>query len=159
MSPFITAIFFCLIALIVLVTLIDFIFTRKIKNVLIKLSILIIIIFTLVLTTGFPKTRTTFGGTSSEFALIIICLSTVLGMVSDYFFYRKGKFSWRSFLKPLALGLTSILIPLVGLIQGISSFTFFQLIGLSLLAYQNGLYWKSFHEHTKSQYSRKIQQK
>lgn len=131
--------------------LIDLMINRSWKYFIIEASILIIVIIVLYLTTGFPTTiRQPFGGISPVLAIAIMFVCTILGIASRYFFYQKGNFSWRSFLKPMFIS-PIVLLPLLGSVQGVSSFESIQLISFGILAFQNGFFWNAVLEHTKTQ--------
>lgn len=150
MSEFITTALLVFIGLFCCIILIELIMTRKIKRTLLEVAILAVIVVILRLTTGFPATRTSFGSESPALALFVICFGTILGMVAQYFFYLKGKFSWRAFLKPLFIS-PMILLPLVGSIQGATRFETMQILSIGFLAFQNGFFWQVVFEHAKNQ--------
>jgi len=124
-----------------LIIILDLILTRAVKRCIIEVIILIAVIVLLNVTTGFPAYKQGFGGVSLIVAIGIMLVCTVLGMAARYVFYQGEKFSWWSFLRPLAIS-PLILLPLIGTMQGISEFEHIQLISFGVLSFQNGFFWR-----------------
>ena len=116
---------------------------------LLLLNLLLIFLFLLILnfTTGFPKYVISFGSVTPIFSIITLFLSTCFGIAAWY--YRNTK-------KPNFLDLSKtlvispiILIPMIGTVQGSSSIEAVQMFTLSLLAFQNGYFWKTILDRSK----------
>jgi hypothetical protein len=130
--------------------IIEIIISRAVKRFVVQAVILLGVILLLRLITGFPKITTAFGGVSPVIAIGIMFVCTVLGIAAHYFFHLKGRFSWRTFLKPLIIS-PIVLLPLIGSVQGTSDIETIQLISFGFLAFQNGFFWKEVLEHAKVQ--------
>lgn len=103
------------------------------------------------LTLGFPtNTVQAFGGISPIRLIGIMFVCTILGVAARYFFYLEGKFSWLDFLKPMFIS-PIVLLPLLGTIQGATSFETIQTISFAILSFQNGFFWKVVLENAKKQ--------
>jgi len=100
------------------------------------------------LTTGFPVPVRAFGGFSPLPAIAIMFACVLAGIAARYVFSRKGRFSWRSFLKPLVIS-PIVLLPLLGSLQGITNLEPIQLVSFALLSFQNGFFWETVLEHAK----------
>lgn len=150
MSPIITYLLMIFLVLFGIFIIIEFIISRAVKRFIIQVVILLGVIVVLRVTTGFPATRVAFGGVSPITATGIMFICTLLGIAAHYFFYLKGGFSWRTFLKPLVTS-PIVLLPLIGSVQGTSGVESVQMISFGVLAFQNGFFWKEVLEHAKSQ--------
>ncbi len=124
-----------------IIIIIDLALYQAIKRCLIEGIILVIILALLHITTGFPIPKQAFGDVAPILAIGIMFLSTLLGMIGRYIFYKKGGRSWRSFLKPLGIA-PIIFLPLIGTVKGVTKLDPIQLISLAVLAYQTGFFWK-----------------
>jgi len=110
-----------------IVIIVHAIYSHEITRCSIEAGILIGVAVLLNRGTGFPIPKQPFGGIPPLPAIGIIFFCTILGTGGRYLFYKKGKFSWESFLKPV--GIAPILfLPLIGAVKGISEFDFIQLL-------------------------------
>jgi hypothetical protein len=150
MSPIITYLLMIFLVLFGIFSIIEFIISRAVKRFVIQVVILLGVIVALRVTTGFPAARVAFGGVSPITAIGIMFICTFLGIAAHYFFYLKGRFSWRTFLKPLVTS-PIVLLPLIGSVQGTSDIESIQLISFGFLSFQNGFFWKAVFEHAKNQ--------
>ena len=150
MSPIITYLLIIFLALFCLFITIELIISRAIRRFIIQAVILLGVIVFLRVTTGFPATRVAFGGVSPVIAIGIMFVCTLIGIAAHYIYYMKGKFIWRTFLKPLVIS-PIVLLPLIGSVQGSPSLEPVQMISFGVLAFQNGFFWKEVFEHAKSQ--------
>lgn len=142
-------------ALYAVIIVIDFIASpRATKRCAIEGTTLLGVFVLLNRTTGFPTPKGAFGGLSQIWAIVIMLICVLCGMMAQYFFYRR-KFTWRAFLKPFCVS-PIILFPLIGTIQGILEFETIQLISFGLLSFQNGFFWKELFE--KVQREKKLQE-
>lgn len=140
MTRFSILIFISFLALFELIMIYDLIKWKKIKFFLIQFFLICLFMIILHYTTGFPKSRISFGNSTPLYVLVILLISILLGMISNYFFYQEN-FKLRDFLRPFLIS-PIILLPLIGTIQG-TKVEIIQLISISILAYQNGFFWKS----------------
>jgi hypothetical protein len=150
MSPLIIYSLMFFLGAFALYIIIEFIVSRAVIRFVIQTAILLAVIVLLRVITGFPKIITAFGGVSPIIAIGIMFVGTVLGIVGHYFFHLKGRFSWRTFLKPLIIS-PIVLLPLIGSVQGTSNIENIQLISFGFLSFQNGFFWKEVLEHAKPQ--------
>jgi hypothetical protein len=152
MSPIITNALVAFIVLFFITTLIEFLRKHYFKRFLFEILLIIGFIIILNITTGFPipSSRQAFGGVSPLVAMGIMFVCTILGIMAHYFFYLKGKFSWRKFLKPLFIS-PIVFLPLIGSVQSISSLESIQMISFAILAFQNGFFWKEVFERGQHQ--------
>jgi hypothetical protein len=97
---------------------------------------------------GFPTIRQSFSGTTTAHTVFVMYLCVVLGTVASYIFYLKGRFSWKSLVRPLAVS-PLVLLPLMGTLQGRSEIDDVQLIWFGLLAFQNGFFWRVVFDRAK----------
>jgi len=150
MSPIITYLLMIFLGLFGLFIVIELITSRSVKRFLVQAIILFVVIVILKTTTGFPATSRAFGGISPLNAIGVMFVCTLFGIAAHYFFHLKGKFSWRTFLKPLVIS-PIVLLPLIGSVQGNTNIETFQLISFGFLAFQNGFFWREVFEHAKTQ--------
>ena len=150
MSPLITYSLMFFLGAFALFIIIEVIVSRAVIRFVIQTAILLAVILLFRVITGFPKITTAFGGVSPIIAIGIMFVCTVLGIVGHYFFNLKGRFSWRTFLKPLIIS-PIVLLPLIGSVQVTSDIENIQLISFGFLAFQNGFFWKEVLEHAKPQ--------
>jgi hypothetical protein len=103
------------------------------------------------LLTGFPTAdgrRQAFGGgVSDEQMLALMFLGVVAGIAAHYAFYARGRFSWRSFARPLVVS-PIVLLPLIGSVQGAALETI-QIFSFVILAFQNGFFWREVLRNAK----------
>lgn len=111
-------------------------------------ALLILFVATLRVTTGFPLPVQAFGGFSPMAAVGIMFASVLVGIAARYIFYRQGRYTWRSFLKPLVIS-PIVLLPLLGSLQGVAALEPVQLISFALLSFQNGFFWETVIERVK----------
>lgn len=150
MSPIITYLLILFLGLFGLVIIIELIFSRAVKRFVIQAVILVGVIVFLKVTTGFPAPRVAFGGVTPVIAIGIMFVCTLIGIAAHYYYYMKGKFAWRTFLKPFIIS-PIVLLPLIGSVQGTSGLEPIQMVSFGILAFQNGFFWKEVFEHAKSQ--------
>lgn len=149
MQPWaIDLILWCMGIFIILVTA-DSIIKKSWKALLINLLLLSTAFLILTITTDFPKKYTAFGGVNPVLAILIMFLSTCLGMAAWYIRSAR-KLNWLNFLKTLTLS-PIVLVPMIGTVQGAVSIEPIQMISLGLLAFQNGYFWKTILDNTKKQ--------
>ena len=149
MPALITYLLILFLGLFGLFTAIEFIIYRSVKKFVIQAVVLIGVVLGLKATTGFPNIVVAFGGISPIIAIGIMFVCTTLGIFANYFFYRKGRFSWRSFLKPLIIS-PIVLLPLIGTVQSVHELEEIQLVLFGMLAFQNGFFWRVILERGKS---------
>ena len=150
MSPIITYTLLIFMALYGLIIIVELLVSRAAKRFIVQTALLLAVFILLNLTTGFPATRQAFGGVSPIVSIGIMFVCILLGIAAHYFFQLKGKFSWRSFLKPFLIS-PIVLLPLIGSAQGASNVESIQLISFGFLAFQNGFFWKEVVERAKRQ--------
>lgn len=96
--------------------------------------------------TGFPRDPgiIAFGNTNLSilYSIGIMFICTLLGISAHHFYYLNKAFSLRKFLKPLLIS-PIIFLPLVGSVQGLPYLENMQLVSFSILAFQNGFFWKA----------------
>lgn len=93
-------------------------------------------------TTGFPAVIQSFAGSSPLFAILIMFVCVVMGMLANYFFELRSPFTWNSFVKPLLVS-PIVLFPLWGTVETRTDIQTLELISLAFLAFQNGFFWRS----------------
>lgn len=147
MSPLITYTLIGFITLYIVFIMLDLLTSQNIKRLLLEGLPLFGAILLLNVTTGFPRpvTKQAFGDVSSLLSICIMFFCTVLGIAARYFFSLQGRFSWRSFFKPLCIS-PIILLPLIESVQGAAKIESIQLISFGFLAFQNGFFWKVIFE-------------
>jgi len=150
MSPLITYLLLIFFTLFGIFIIVEFITSRAVKRFVIQFAAILFLVLLLRATTGFPVTRIAFGGLSPLTAIIIMFVGTLVGIAAHYFFYLRGKFSWRKFLKPFFIS-PIVLLPLIGSVQQTSEIEIIQLISFGVLSFQNGFFWKEVFEHAKGQ--------
>lgn len=150
MSPTITYLLIVFLGLFSLFIVIEFVLSRAVKIFIIQASILLAVILFLNVTTGFPAIRVAFGGVTPIVTIGIMFVFTLLGIAGHYFYNLKGKFVWRTFLKPLIIS-PIVLLPLIGSVQKSSGVEPIQIVSFGILAFQNGFFWKEVLEHAKRQ--------
>lgn len=111
-------------------------------------ALLILFVATLRITTGFPAPVRAFGGFSPVAAIGIMFGSVLVGIAARYVFYRQGRYTWRSFLKPLVIS-PIVLLPLLGSLEGVTTLEPIQLISFAMLSFQNGFFWETVLEREK----------
>jgi len=97
---------------------------------------------------GFPTIRQSFSGTTTATTIFVMYVCVALGTVANYIFHLKGRFSWKSLARPLAVS-PLVLLPLMGTLQGRSEIEDVQLIWFGLLAFQNGFFWRVVFDRAK----------
>ncbi len=98
--------------------------------------------------TGFPSVRESFSSVTLISTIVIMFVFVLFGMAANYFFYLRGPFLWRSFVRPLLVS-PMVLLPLVGTVENRSDVESVQLICLACLAFQNGFFWRTVFEHAR----------
>ena len=102
----------------------------------------------LIFRSGASSHRQAFGQ-GQEYALIaVVFVCILLGMAARYFFYLRGEFKWRSFLKPFLIS-PMVFFPLLGTIPFGNQIEPIQWISFALLAFQNGFFWRVVFERAK----------
>lgn len=126
------------------------IYRRSYASLVIDLCILCILWGLLYFSTGFPLESIQSFGNENLIMISIMFLSIVLGMISNYFFYKEAtSFAIASVLKPIFVS-PIVLLPLIGSIDGLANFTDIQSFSLVLLSFQNGFFWKSIFDKTQA---------
>jgi hypothetical protein len=133
-------IFFLVTYLVILV--VDLVSSRAILRFVSQLALSIAFVLFLRITFGFPSYGQSFGGIPPVLAILVILISTVAGVVAEYFFFLKGRFTWRAFVKPICVT-PILLLPLVVTMQPASNLESIQVIILALVSFQSGFFWKT----------------
>lgn len=122
------------------------------KRWLIELVALVGALGTLHLITGFPSRsqRQSFGDAEILGLIAAIYISIMLGMAARYFFYLRGRFKWRSFLKPLCVS-PIVLLPLLGTLPFGNTVEPIQWIFFAVLGFQNGFFWRVVFERAQNE--------
>lgn len=81
-------------------------------------------------------------------AILIMFICVVLGIMARNIFYQRGKFTLKSFLRPLVIS-PIVLLPLIGALQSSAEVEAIQLICLAILAFQNGFFWKTVFDNAR----------
>jgi hypothetical protein len=133
-----------------LILLIEVLRTRRWKRFLLEFLALLAVAGLLHVTTGFPEPSRTraFGGLGPLPAISLMFPCVLLGMAARYVFYLRGTFSWLSFLRPLCIS-PIVLLPLLGALAGTSRVEPIQLVSFSILAFQNGFFWRVVFEQAR----------
>lgn len=148
MTPLVNYLLLGCLALYSLVLLVEALSGKRSRTVALEGGGLVAFLVILHLTTGFPTPARAFGGFSPLSAIAIMFGSVLTGIASQYVFYRKGRFTLRSFLKPMVIS-PIVLLPLLGSLQGITALEPIQLISFALLSFQNGFFWQTVLEREK----------
>jgi hypothetical protein len=149
MSPLITNLLLLFMTIYGLFIAVDLLATRVVRSFIAQAGLLIGVCVLLRVTTGFPSTRRPFGGVSPELSIAIMFVCTILGISAQYLFGLRGRFSWRSLLKPLVIS-PIVLLPLIGSVQGSGGIQSLQLISFGFLAFQNGFFWRTVLERAQT---------
>jgi len=115
-----------------------------------ELALLLAALLVLHLTTGFPGAggRQSFGAGADLGMVALMFVGILAGMAARYIFYLRGKFRWRSFLKPLCVS-PIVLLPLLGTFPFGGKVEPIQWIAFAILAFQNGFFWRVIFERAK----------
>ena len=149
MSRSITYLLLLFIAIWGLWAIVESLIDRSPRRLAIHATALIGVVVILRLTAGFPAVRESFG--ASDIVSVAVMFASVLaGIGARYVFYGRGRFSWRSFGRPLVLS-PIVLLPLLGSIQGSVALESLQLVSLACLAFQNGFFWPTVLDDAKKQ--------
>ena|ERR1041384_6105636 len=132
-----------------LILVVDVLLSRAVSPFLVQLALAIIVVLVLRVTTGFPSYRQSFGGLSPVTTIAVMLVSTIVGIVAQYFFSLKKPFSWRSFLKPICIT-PIVLLPMLGTMQTSSNLQTLQVISLAFISFQNGFFWEVVIQHAES---------
>jgi hypothetical protein len=132
-----------------IILLVDVVLSRAVWRFFIQLVLAVIVVLVLRATTGFPSYRQSFGGLSPAITIVVMLVSTVVGIVAQYFFSLKGRFSWRTFLKPICIT-PIVLLPLLGTMQTSTNLQTLQVISLAFISFQNGFFWEVVIQHAES---------
>ena len=132
-----------------IILLVDVALSRAVWRFFIQLVLAVIVVLVLRATTGFPSYRQSFGGLSPAITIVVMLVSTVVGIVAQYFFSLKGRFSWRTFLKPICIT-PIVLLPLLGTMQTSTNLQTLQVISLAFISFQNGFFWEVVIQHAES---------
>jgi hypothetical protein len=149
MPPLITYILLFCITLCGLIFLVELLVSHSLGRFALEGGILALIVIVLRLTTGFPASRESFGGISPAPAIGVMFIGVVLGIAARYFFFLRGKFSWRSLVKPLCIS-PIVMLPLISSVQGVQNLESIQMISFAFLSFQNGFFWEVVLEHAKA---------
>lgn len=149
MSPLVTNLLIVLFVAYAAILGYEIIALRRIGSSAAQIVVLLILGLILHATTGFPTPAVAFGGPSPLAAILIMLVTSMLGMLA-HGVLRSRKFSWGSTLKPLVLS-PIVLLPLLGAIErSASSIDTLQVVSLAFLAFQNGYFWREVVGHAKA---------
>jgi len=148
MSPFVTYALVGCLSLLVAALVVEWARTRALRPFLVQLALVAAAVLILNLTTGFPVSRQAFGGASPLVTIAIMFVASLLGIAARYVYFMRT-FSWPSLLKPMCLT-PIVLLPLVGSVQTSAALEPVQVVSLSILAFQNGFFWKAVLEHAEA---------
>jgi hypothetical protein len=145
MSPWITVLLILSLLLMAILGLADAWATRSVRKLSAWLVTCLITALILHVALGFPNLtqQAAFGSTAGLSQLLTVALMFVailLGIVATYFFNLSGPFSWKDFLRPIAVS-PLVLLPLIGSIQG-AELQQIQVICILIIAFQNGFFWQ-----------------
>lgn len=132
---------------------ISFMINKIIKIFLIELTAIAIVFIILKITINFPYSKQAFGGTSQLMAIAIMFVCSLIGISARYFYNRKEEFNWSSFLKPFLIS-PIVLLPLLSSLQRMPILEPIELISFSILAFQNGFFWRVVYENSRKSLSR-----
>lgn len=120
------------------------------RRVLVEIVVLAVMALGLHWLTGFPQPGgpVAFGGPGYWEMLGLLALGVLLGMMARYFFYLKGRFSLRRFVRPVLIS-PIVLLPLVGMLRPGVDWEPQQVVILFILAFQNGFFWRAVFENAK----------
>src|SRR5437879_191237 len=82
----------------IIVAILEYVHTRSLRRAIVLVVAVAVLGITLNITTGFPyvESRQAFGGSTSPFfAVTMMFLGVVLGIIATYVFSMTGAFSWR----------------------------------------------------------------
>jgi hypothetical protein len=141
MTPFVTNLIAVSLIILLLVIIVDLLRGSKLMA-LYQLLGLGIFLWILHVASDFPHARVPFGDVEHVSMILLLYGCTVAGMIAGYFFYLRGTFRWRGFLRPILVS-PIIFLPLVGLVSTSDEKTqITQSISLCILAFQSGFFWK-----------------
>jgi hypothetical protein len=98
--------------------------------------------------TGFPAMREPFSGTPTAATILVMFACVILGTLANYFYYKRGPFSWMSLIRPVTVS-PLVILPLLGTLEGRTTVDNVQLIWFGLLAFQNGFFWRVVFDRAK----------
>jgi len=102
-------------------------------------------------TVGFPRAVVqTFSPTSTVATIVLMFVCVLIGMICNYFFELRVRFTWLSFLKPLLVS-PIVLLPLIGVVETRPEVGSLELISFAFLAFQNGFFWRSVFKRAHTQ--------
>jgi hypothetical protein len=148
MPPLVTDILLVCFVLYLLLIVIDDVPHRSFARLRKELFGLLVAFLVIHWTTDFPSVRESFSAVSLICAIVIMFVFVLFGMGANYFFYLKGPFLWRSFVRPLVVS-PMVLLPLIGTVENRSDVGSVQIICLACLAFQNGFFWRTVFEHAR----------
>ena len=148
MSPLVTYVLLCAVVLYGIILIYELITRRRIKGFVLKALILCFVVVYLHAVTGFPTPKRAFGGGSSFVPIVAMFCCVILGMVAHYFFYLKGRFSLKTFIRPFLIS-PIVLLPLMGSMKGNAELESLEFFAFAILAFQNGFFWREVLEHAK----------
>jgi hypothetical protein len=132
-----------------IVILVDWVRSRRLKRFLLELSSLLILLIISLLIANSSVGFVSFGPAHSPTIVVLIMLGSILlGIAARYIFYLKGEFSWLDFAKPLCIS-PVLLLPLMGSVQAVKDLEAMQVVSFALLAFQNGFFWQAVLERAK----------
>jgi hypothetical protein len=126
------------------VILVDLFLSSRRLSCLLEAAILTGVVLFLHFQTGFPAPKQAFGG-GQYVAVGVMFAGVLLGTAGRYYFYKRGRFRWRSFLRPFAVS-PIILLPMPGTVSGVTGVDAVQLISFFALSFQNGFFWKEIFD-------------
>lgn len=131
-----------------LVIVIEWWTTRRVKRFLLELVPLAGLVLLDVCIASYRAGYITFGPDGLSLSTIgVMFFSIALGVSARYIFYLRGSFSWLDFAKPLCIS-PILLIPLIGSLQSVKTLEPTQIVSFALLAFQNGFFWQSVLQRT-----------
>lgn len=145
MAFFIVKVAILILAIYALLILVELFTKRSIKIFFVELFIFLILSGILrVMSDSQELRRIAFGGISPITAIIIMFGSIILGIIANHR-YVSRKISWHSLSRPIVIS-PMILLPLIGTLPSSTDLESLQLICLSIIAFQNGFFWKTIFE-------------
>jgi hypothetical protein len=143
---------FALVSLILL-ALLDYSMTRHLRRLASTVLCLAAALLLLRVSVRFPEAHRAFaGGIPLLAAVCVLFLSTAIGIAANYLFYFRGRFSWIAALKPLCVT-PIVLLPVLGVLQGLTLLQPVQLVSFGFLGFQNGFFWRTILDQAKTKIS------
>ena len=142
-------------------SLVRFLRTSNMKSLLVELLILVVFAVALYASFGYPTipyihpAAQAFGQTSSLTFVGALFVFIVLGMLTNYLFYKDTtSFDPATMTKPLLIS-PIVLLPILGSLDSDIDFGSIQFLSSLLLAFQNGFFWKTVFDKVEKGASRR----